>query len=107
MLLRNGDSRAGGTVAMRVVVSGVLSVGVSTAQHYRLCWPDIQCETDTRMYPYLVLFNCLYVALCNCLFLLVSIFVCLFLSIILFSVFCNDPWDSHGFLLPGLASFVM
>ena len=51
-----------------MVVGGVLSAGVSAVKHYRLCWPDFQCETDPGMYPFLVVFNRLCVALCNCLF---------------------------------------
>ena len=35
-----------------------------------------------RMYPFLVVFNRLCVAHCNCLFLFVSIFICLYLPII-------------------------
>ena len=38
-------------------VGGVLSNRVSTAQHCRLCWSDVQCETDPGMYPYLTVFN--------------------------------------------------
>ena len=43
---------------------------------------DFQCETDPCMYLYLVIFNRLCLAHCNCLFLFISIFVCLYLSII-------------------------
>ena len=61
-----------------MVVGGVLSTGISAVQHYRLCWPDLQCETDPSMYPYLVVFNRLCVALWKCLFLLFPFsFVCI------------------------------
>ena len=36
----------GRIVAATMVVGGVLSTGASAAQHRRLCWPDVQCETD-------------------------------------------------------------
>ncbi len=81
MLLGGGDS-GGGTVAATVVVGGVLSAGVSAVQHNRLCWPDFQCETDPSMYPYLVVFNRYVYLIVTCLFLFVSIFVCLYLSVI-------------------------
>ena len=68
MLLSDGDSGDGGTVVLTVVVSVVLWAVVSALQYYRLCWPDFQCETDPTMYPYLVVFNRLCVAHCNCLF---------------------------------------
>ena len=44
------------TVILRryMVVGGVLSTGASAAQHRRLCWPDVQCETDPSMYPYVI-----------------------------------------------------
>ena len=83
-----------------MVVGGVLTAVVSAVQHYRLCWPDFQCETDLSLYPYLVVFNRLCVALCNCLFLFCFHFR-LFLFVSNLSGLCNDPWDSHGFLLPG------
>ena len=35
-----------------MVVGGVLSTGVSAAQHCCQCWPDVQCETDPSMYLY-------------------------------------------------------
>ena len=44
----------GKIVAATMVVGGVLSTGASAAQDYRLCWPDIQCETDPSMYPYVI-----------------------------------------------------
>ena len=44
----------GGIVAATMVVGGVLSTGASAAQHRRLCWPDVQCETDPSMYPYVI-----------------------------------------------------
>ena len=33
-----------------MVVGGVLSTGVSAAQHCCQCCPDVQCETDPSMY---------------------------------------------------------
>ena len=44
----------GRIVAATMVVGGVLSTGASAAQHCRLCWPDVQCETDPSMYPYVI-----------------------------------------------------
>ena len=44
----------GRIVAATMVVGGVLSTGASAAQHRRLCWPDVQCETDPSMYPYVI-----------------------------------------------------
>ena len=80
MLLSSGAG--GGAVAITMVVGGVLSAGAPAVQHYRLCWPDFQCETDPSMHPYLVVSNRLCAALCNCLFLFVFMFVCLYLSVI-------------------------
>ena len=40
-----------------MVVGDVLSNRASTAQHCRLCWSDVQCETDPGVHPYLILFN--------------------------------------------------
>ena len=75
MLLSSGVS-GGGAVAITVVVGGVLSAGVSAVQHYRLCWPHFQCETDPSMYPFSVVSNRLCVAHFKCLF--VAFFVYLF-----------------------------
>ena len=44
----------GRIVAATMVVGGVLSTGASAAQHRRLCWPDVQCETDPSMNPYVI-----------------------------------------------------
>ena len=41
--------------AATMVVNGVLSTGAFAAQHSRLCWPDVQCETDPSMYPYVII----------------------------------------------------
>ena len=41
-------------VAVTMVVGGVLSTGASAVQHCRLCWPDVQCQTDASMYPYVI-----------------------------------------------------
>ena len=51
-VLSGGDSGEG-TVAAAVVVVIVLSAGVSAGQHYRPCWPDLQCETGFSIYQYL------------------------------------------------------
>ena len=45
-----------GSVVATVVVAGVLSAVASAAQHYRLCWPGLQCETD-HMLPDLIILN--------------------------------------------------
>ena len=50
----------GRTLAATVVVGGVLSTGASTSQYCRLCWSDVQCETDPGMYPYSIVFNPIY-----------------------------------------------
>ena len=60
---------------MTMVVGGVISTGASAAQHYRLCWPDVQCVTDPSMYLYVIIWsiNCnffvssfrLYVFVCK------------------------------------------
>ena len=105
MLLSGGDS--GGTVAGTVSVGGAFSARVSAVQHYRLCWSDFRCEANPCMHQYLVAFNHLCVALCNYLFLFLSNFVCLYFSVISFSIPCNDPWDSHGSLLPGSSSLLV
>ena len=42
-LLSGGDSGSGETVAVTVVIGGVLLARVSAAQHYHLWWPDFQC----------------------------------------------------------------
>ena len=39
-------------VVVTMVVGGVLSTGVSAAQHCCQCWPDVKCETDPSMYLY-------------------------------------------------------
>ena len=79
VLLSSGESGAGGSSDNSCCRLCSL-VWDSTAQHYLLCWPDFQCETDPSMYPYFVVLNRFFVALCDCLFLFVSIFVCLCLS---------------------------
>ena len=86
---------------MKEVVVGVLSAEVSIVQHYCQCWPDFQCETDPSMYPYLVVYNRLCVALCNCLLLFVSIFVCLYLSIICLVFFVMTLGIVMGSWFPG------
>ena len=80
-ILGEGGGRA---VAVTVFVSGLLSARVSAVQHYRLCWPDFQCEPDPIMYLYLVVFNCLCVVSCNCVFffLFPCSFVCLLIVFI-------------------------
>ena len=93
----------GGAVAATMVVGGILSAGVSAVLHDGLCWPNFQCETDPCMYPYLIVFNRVCVAHFNCPF-FVSIFVCLYLSVIYLSVLCYYLWDIHGFLIPGSSS---
>ena len=35
-----------------MVAGGVLSTGVSAAQHCCQCLPDVQCEKDPSMYLY-------------------------------------------------------
>ena len=50
----------GRTVAETMVVGGVISTGASASQHCRLCWSDVQCETGPSMYPYLIVFNRIY-----------------------------------------------
>ena len=47
----------GRAVAATVVVGSVLSNVAFTAQHCRLCWSDVQCESDPGMYSYLIVFN--------------------------------------------------
>ena len=49
-----GGGFGGRIVAATMVVGGVLSTGASAAQHRPLCWPDVQCETDPSMYPYVI-----------------------------------------------------
>ena len=44
----------GRIVAATMVVGGVLSTGASAAKHCRLCWPDVQCETNPSMYLYVI-----------------------------------------------------
>ena len=59
-----GGRKVGGRiVAATMVVGGVLSTGASAAQNCRLCWPDIQCETDRSKYPYVIVWriNCPFV----------------------------------------------
>ena len=34
-------------MAIAIAVAVVLSFGVPVVQHILLCWPDIQCETDS------------------------------------------------------------
>ena len=66
----------------QVVIGVTLSVGAPTVLHYRLCWRDFQCESDPSMHPHVIVFNRLRVDHSNCLFLMVSIFVCFYLSVI-------------------------
>ena len=46
-----------------MVVGGVLSTGVSAAQHCCQCWPDVQCETDPSMYLYVFALTIFFVCL--------------------------------------------
>ena len=50
----SGGGFGGRIVAATMVVGGVLSTGASAAQPCRLCWLDVQCETDPSMYPYVI-----------------------------------------------------
>ena len=42
----DGDP-GGGSVTVAIAVVVALSSGVPVVQHILLCWPDIQCETDS------------------------------------------------------------
>ena len=47
----------GRTVAVAMVVIGVLANGASTAEHCCLCWPDVQCEMNPGVHPYSIALN--------------------------------------------------
>ena len=61
-------------VAATMGVGGVLSAGTSPAQHCRLCWLGVRCETDPSMYPYVIVWSI------NCPFLF-PVFICMYLSV--------------------------
>ena len=50
-VLRDLDS-GGGLVTVVIAVVAVLSSGVPVFSIFLLCWPDIECETDSSIYVY-------------------------------------------------------
>ena len=111
MTLSGGHSGGGGgggwgVVAATMVVGGVPMAGASTAQHCYLCWPECQCETDPSMYPYLIVFNRLCVAHCNCPILSPFSFVCicqqvsLVFYVMIFEIVMGSCFPGHHPLVP-------